>query len=130
MSSGRTSDLSIRRSLAFTLTGPADLGGKRLELTDENSASAFYYSNLTLSSIQEDSVTSGYRPIFPAATYLAGTTRGDYLWFENDSSSSVDVVLSPVPIVCTPCRGMPTPPSKKITIPPGVLYLAQYNYSP
>jgi uncharacterized protein (TIGR03437 family) len=116
--------------LNITLIGPTDLAGKLFELTDASGVPTRYYSNLTPTSIQDDTGHSGYFPIFPTATYQTTSTSDVYLWFENDGLNSIDVVLSPNPTTCTPCRGLPLFPAKKITVVAGGVYLAYYNYSP
>jgi uncharacterized protein (TIGR03437 family) len=113
--------------LNITLMGPNDLAGKLFELTDASGASTRYYSELTPTSIQDDAGHSGYWPIFPTATYQAASTLySGYLWFENDTRNSIDVMLSPIFEPCTFC-GAPAAP-KKITVSASGVSLVYYNY--
>jgi uncharacterized protein (TIGR03437 family) len=114
--------------LNITLTGATDLTGKLFQLTDSDGASTRYYSSLTPASVQDDSGTPGFWPIFPAIdSQFTGVSQSLTWWFENDTSNPIDVLFTPFLATCTPCAGQPRPPSKKITIPEGGLYLTAYN---
>lgn len=120
----------IGSTLAYlTLSGAADLTGKLFRLTTTDGAEARYWSALTPTSLQDEN-HSGYWPIFPAIqSDTTGVSASNYWWFENDSKDAIDVVLKAFLTPCTPCAGQPLPADKKLTLPPGGVYLANYNYS-
>ncbi len=113
--------------LNITLTGPANLAGKLLVLTDKAGSSARYYSSLTPTTVNDEVGSPGIWPIFPVTTHVSGGSSGLNWWFENDSANPIDVTFSAFSDVCTPCAGNPFPPSKTITVPAGTWYFAYYN---
>jgi hypothetical protein len=115
--------------LTFTLTGSADLTGRLLQLEDANGTKTRYNSNLTPTSLQNDAGISGYSPIFPVATYTS-VYSDRYVWLENPALDPIDVTLSALLDVCTPCRGNTLPPTQTIgTREEGEIVLLRHGLS-
>ncbi|MGI8745964.1 MAG: hypothetical protein ACR2NN_25965 [Bryobacteraceae bacterium] len=111
--------------LTFILTGPADLTGKLLVLTDSKGSSSRYYSSLTPSTVNRDAgVPAGIQPIFPRIAYVNATFSSPWFAFENDTLGPVEVVLSSAAERYT--HDPPPPPNRTITIPAGGISIGDY----
>jgi hypothetical protein len=118
------------RQFSFTLSGPADLTGKPVILTDANGAQSRYYSTLTPTYVRRAaSVPVNVQPIFSQVAYSDAGLGYQPFALENPSVSPVDVTFQNYPLPVG--RNPPPPPNTmKITIAAGALYVFDYQDMP